>query len=1333
MTRFVRQTNVKSDRPQDGVPRPFSDFCTARNLVLLGDPGAGKSYLFKEAAKAEGARYITARAFLTTPASMLAEQALFVDALDEKRAGRSDRDTVDAIGAKLFEVNPSKARIACRVADWLGDSDLASLRPYFDQHGETPVLLLQGLSREEQLVVLAARGAGQAAADCFLKEAIERDLDDFLENPQNLIMLWNAVKAGDWPKTRKELFEVFTKLLLQETDKDRARAGSGALSVAELRPVAGAICAARLISDVEAISLTDQEGTEDIPGYRSMKLFSPEKVQATLGRRIFDAGHEPETVDYSHRTTAEYVAAEYLAGQIRAGLPLGRVVALLGVDGHPAAELRGLHAWLAVHLPEHAEALIEADPYGVLTYGDASSLTPSACEALVGALARLSKENPWFRSGNWQARAVGALARPDMVDKFRAILSDSASGFGIRSVVIDALMLGAPLPEMLTDLKEVLCREASSYAERVHALSALLRLGDTGKDAICDAVGNLEITTNGIRLRAEVVTALYGDPYTAKDVIALVNESFLARDVDGSGLFWQLGDKLPLEDLPEILDGVSPPERKGVGFDRRHWEVGSLYARILVRAWQNPQPLDPARVLDWLRKRVIFKDGEGRARGLRAAMQNTPERLTEIARHFFRDVPVDEQRWLAFSRFREALLFELKADAMLDLLIDEFGKTATGSDRRVFYYELAIALCYQGAEPHVGEVFAELYAQADGDEKLKDVLVRSTVTTLPDDYLKGRSSRKIDGDTNRERQRREFDDEVERITSGGHVGWLEHLGRIYFAQYSDTDRSIAPRERISAWLGEERLAPALEALKASLARDDLPGFAAAMALAGEHKHYDWWFGLAAGLNERLVTGQTFAGLSEDFLKAMLVFDLTNPISEQRDGNERWVVQSWRSALTEQRPDLVRDTYLEVVRLRLSKDDQFTDGLSDLLNDTAFAASRSDIVFSLLEDYPSVQPFRLDELLTAAIKLPSARERLAALTRKVLAGSTLGERQRDLWLVTGFVLDPSAFEKDVTDRVATQKAFIFDLRDKSGFADRGQPEELPPVAVLELMAQLAGKYFADTAHPSGGWSGNTNDWDAAEWVRSLISAIAASPARAATEALERLRDNNELTSYKPNILHALANQRQRRRDAEYDRPDWAQTLAALGNGPPATVADLHALLVDHLTDLGHRIARENTDIFKQFWNVDSFGKPEKPRPEEACRDDVVTLMRPFLLPLGIAVEPEGHMVADKRADISVAMPSRKILCELKRDYHGEVWTALEGQLERFYAHDPDAKGFGIYCVFWFGDKRPTPIPAPPKGISRPQSAAEMQQMLTDLTPLDMRQRIAVIVIDVSGKV
>ena len=55
-----------------------------------------------------------------------------------------------------------------------------------------------------------------------------------------------------------------------------------------------------------------------------------------------------KTVDYGHRTTAEYLAAAWLAKRIRSGFSIERVRALIGVDGYPASELRGLHAWLPV-------------------------------------------------------------------------------------------------------------------------------------------------------------------------------------------------------------------------------------------------------------------------------------------------------------------------------------------------------------------------------------------------------------------------------------------------------------------------------------------------------------------------------------------------------------------------------------------------------------------------------------------------------------------------------------------------------------------------------------------------------------------------------------------------------------------------------------------------------------------------------------------------------------------------------------------------------------------------------------------------------------------------
>jgi predicted NACHT family NTPase len=74
MVRKVQQINIALRRGGPEEPRPFSDFAASQSVVLLGDPGAGKSHLFRETADAEGARFVSARTFLVTPTQRLKGQ-----------------------------------------------------------------------------------------------------------------------------------------------------------------------------------------------------------------------------------------------------------------------------------------------------------------------------------------------------------------------------------------------------------------------------------------------------------------------------------------------------------------------------------------------------------------------------------------------------------------------------------------------------------------------------------------------------------------------------------------------------------------------------------------------------------------------------------------------------------------------------------------------------------------------------------------------------------------------------------------------------------------------------------------------------------------------------------------------------------------------------------------------------------------------------------------------------------------------------------------------------------------------------------------------------------
>ena len=67
--------------------------------------------------------------------------------------------------------------------------------------------------------------------------------------------------------------------------------------------------------------------------------------------------------------------------------------------------------------------------------------------------------------------------------------------------------------------------------------------------------------------------------------------------------------------------------------------------------------------------------------------------------------------------------------------------------------------------------------------------------------------------------------------------------------------------------------------------------------------------------------------------------------------------------------------------------------------------------------------------------------------------------------------------------------------------------------------------------------------------------------------------------------------------------------------------------------------------------------------------------------------EGYMKDNNRCDLvfsKLINGKRKILpVEVKGQWHSELYSAFDSQLDRLYAIHPDADGQGIYLVLWFG--------------------------------------------------
>src|SRR5262249_47271597 len=132
-----------------------------------------------------------------------------------------------------------------------------------------------------------------------------------------------------------------------------------------------------------------------------------------------------------------------------------------------------------------------------------------------------------------------------------------------------------------------------------------------------------------------------------------------------------------------------------------------------------------------------------------------------------------------------------------------------------------------------------------------------------------------------------------------------------------------------------------------------------------------------------------------------------------------------------------------------------------------------------------------------------------------------------------------------------------------------------------------------------------------------------------------------------------------------------------------------------------------------------------------RDRLMEYLRLRLEPLSLWIEPEGHMAVDKRADMVVFGPNRlKLPVEVKRDSHADLWSAPKSQLERLYAKDPGARGYGVYLVFYFGTQRGARMTAHPDGIAIPDSAQDLLSALAASIPIEHRERLSSVVIDVS---
>ena len=1358
--------------------RPLSDFRQHHAYVLLGNPGSGKTTEFDREREALGdaAIHEKARDFIRLDLGSHPEwrnKTLFIDGLDEVRAGATDQRTpLDEIRLRLEQLGVPKFRLSCREADWLGANDRQSLERICPDSNVT-VLRLNPLDDEAATELLSSQNMRSDARE-FMDEARGRGLSGLLGNPQTLLLLADAVGHGEsWPTSRAETFEAACRKMAAEQNQEHL-AAADALPPLTSMDAAGYLGAMHLLADVEGylptmrpdagalVCMDELEETPGAPNRRSMR----QALATSLFTGTQETGFTPV-----HRHIAEFLGGRFLAKLIADGLPASRVVALMASrsDGRVTTELRGLSAWLSAHSPEARRQLIEVDPIGVGLYGDIGNFSPGEKEYLLKSLARFATQGPLLGFQQHDARQDGfrnstaeafrPLASTDMASAIKRLLTDLGTGpqdHRILEFICDVLS-GADesaleaLTLLLPDLEESVRDPARPPLARTLALDAYLRIAPLGDSKthtltqLLNEIHNRDLPDPDDDLCGTLLEYLYPTWLSPSQVWRYVQPRHRSNYHGRFGRFWlrTLQAQSSDEHVAALLDALHQNRSRLIAaLEQSGFEELPLH--LLDRGLETwGDVLDPLRLYDWL---------DTPRRSLGTSML-TKEPVLRIQAWLEGRPDVQKSAFLTWvSRYesseRPEIYDFLYCNALhWSKLPGDFGlwcldqAVELGNSEPFVSQELLRQAFHSLSHPTVSE---GLSLEVLGDQTRQHGRLARLLEDLCQPALQSEEhSRWQREQTERrekyEQERRQRQAEwaavlrqhiTELRENQAPPGILDVMAKVYFALFVEVDQADPPDCRISDFVdGDSKLVDAVFAgLQGALLRDDLPETSETISLASESRYHFLAYPVLASMN--LLSQDDPAGLDavEDSQrrKALAIrYCVADSAMQSATApyHDRWLDED---------PDLVLDVLFQCAVAALKSGDDYPPGISDLDRVTGLEDQVHNIRIRLLKALsvraPSKQLALLDQLLgqTLSFSDPAA---LSALVEKKLDAKSATDGQRVRWLATGALISPSRHRQSLRDFVGDnheRSRHLAQFLSGSSVDDRFGPSVmgncLEPALLRDVIEMLGRLYAPLRVHGTV-----TLEIDASDRIASLIALLGSIPSNEAHAALTDLIEDPLLMSWQNQLTWVRDRQRVAIRDANYRHPTIERVQHTLSNGPPANAADLTALVNERLEEIGRRLRGDNSNPWRQFWNVDRYGRPTGTRPEESCRDAILAILK---LPDGVTAEPERRYAGGTRADITVSYGDINIPIELKKDSHPELWRGLRRQLIDQYTQDSAADGHGIYVPLWFG-LEDHPIPPPPPSVGRrPATPEELQQGLEQDLTADEARKISVLVLDVS---
>ena len=1280
------------------------------SLVVLGEAGMGKSTLLGQLASADGYAFCTARMLVNSPdpaALFGTATTLVIDALDEVSAQRNG-DAVDLVIRKLGELEYPRFILSCRVADWRSATALQGISDFY----QPPPLEvhLAPLDRADAAEFLSRR-LGRGEAEKTIKHFEERGLSGLWSNPQTLELVEKTAGKGTLPDSKGELFVRATALLQAEHREEKAGSKLTELAEANVLDAIGASFAALILTGAEALSRRVNNNSENLPIREVAALPFAAAISDILDSRLF-AALGTECFSYTHRAIGEFLGARWLARNADTPRKRRRLLELFNTSTLVPASLRGIHGWLAWHSPALAPQVIANDPMGVVEYGDADNLSLAQARTLFTALNALARENPRFHG--WTEYRVGGLIKAELLPDIRDALTDQTVEFGLKLLILQGLKRSKFTAELADTLRLLVLDADAGYSNRAEAGARLAAL-DVGPDwrGIIEAL-LAKGDEDSVRLAAELLEEIsYAD--IGADLIFDVVMAQLSRTESSIGIYLGLQRKLPAEHLDSLLDKISAEASKlGDQYQRPHNAgITDLAYGLLARRLDQGK-VDVSRLWSWLRP---FSSTAGYHRETRESVADFFAKNEGVRRALLSLVlleqPGEKNVWQRFWRLNErAPGLNANEEDVIWLL----GQLDSADDR---WRDLVQLVRHSPTEG--GAVRAAAARFAGNDPQIAAWL--DGLSTPPkQDWEIEQEARKRKEKEDREKQwqqhRLDFGAHIDAIRAGEY-GWVLSPAKAYLALFYDIgDKESDGPERVEKWLGPELRDASLTGFEAFLKAT--PPHPTASDMAESYAQGRRWEAasiVVAALAERQRTGRGFDDLSDERLMAGF-FETRNSRIDEHAG-----IASLHSALEDALR--IRGAWETTQRLfiepQLSHRREYVDGLYTFMREARDAELSASLAVEWLERFPDMAVTTETELIDRLLAFPDAAKELRRLAALRVPDPNWTAERRLAWTTVALILDFERSRTEVETSGLVDRDLFWQMRERLGYQRHDDLRIDLHAPLLAWMIRTFRPLIPMVGRPKGDTSGNSNPWDASEFLGALIRRLADDVSGPAMELLVDLRDAPE-DGYTWQLRVAAAEQRRKRVEADWIPPEFEVVAAAVADEAPNTSGQLQAVVVEALDGVQALLRGSDVDWYRDFFNAGV------PRKEDDCRDTILKMLRP-LLPFGIQAFPEGHLADDKRCDIVCVVGDAMVPIEVKGQWHRDLWTAADRQLDRLYVNDHRAKR-GIYLVLWFGNQPRKRLQSPPSETPLPQTAEELRAALRSASVTTRDGRTEVIVLDVT---